>query len=272
MCLSRIAPRLARHNATRAPVRLTLAMNALVAAPRSLARSSPCASRRAPPRAARSRSPRSRRRANRRARDLRLLLRRFLLVHDPGASTTPRASRSPVAAASSSIDVIPGDYRIGGVLLGVAAFLGPVCHLWTQFGVHGVLAFLAFQASRVRFRFSDTDLDVVFIEPADDSTALDVDTNRAGTTSSRAAARTSGASRVRPTGSFGSPASRSYYKDQTRPEGQPHFFPIIMDGKKLYETMLAKMPASVNPKPDPSEGTSTPRSRRPSSEGRSRKT
>ena len=45
-----------------------------------------------------------------------------------------------------------------------------------------------------------------------------------------------------------------YYKEnQTRPEGQPHFFPIIMDGKKLYETMLAKMPASVNPKPDPSE-------------------
>ena len=25
---------------------------------------------------------------------------------------------------------IPGDYRIGGVLLSVAAFLGPVCHLW----------------------------------------------------------------------------------------------------------------------------------------------
>ena len=27
----------------------------------------------------------------------------------------------------------------GGVLLGVATFLGPVCHLWTQFGVHGFL-------------------------------------------------------------------------------------------------------------------------------------
>ena len=45
-----------------------------------------------------------------------------------------------------------------------------------------------------------------------------------------------------------------YYKEnQTRPEGQPHFFPIIMDGKKLYEQMLEKMPTSVNPKPDPSE-------------------
>ena len=45
-----------------------------------------------------------------------------------------------------------------------------------------------------------------------------------------------------------------YYKEnQTRPEGQPHFFPIIMDGKKLYETMLEKMPESVNKKPAVSE-------------------
>jgi hypothetical protein len=48
--------------------------------------------------------------------------------------------------------------------------------------VHGLLgAFLAFQASRVRFRFSDTDLDVVFIEPgAADSTALEADTGSSG--------------------------------------------------------------------------------------------
>ena len=45
-----------------------------------------------------------------------------------------------------------------------------------------------------------------------------------------------------------------YYKEnQTREEGQPHFFPIIMDGKKLYEEMLTKMPKSVNEKPSPSE-------------------
>ena len=41
-----------------------------------------------------------------------------------------------------------------------------------------------------------------------------------------------------------------YYKEtQTRPEGQPHFFPVLADGKKLYETMLRFMPASVNAKP-----------------------
>ena len=176
-----------------------------------------------------------------------------------GASTTPRASRSPlVAAASSSIDVIPGDYRIGGVLLGVAAFLGPVCHLWTQFGVHGVLgAFLAFQASRVRFRFSDTDLDVVFIEPgADDSTALDVDTESSGDNKLQGGGANKWSFESVTNWEFwfpGFPVLVYYKENQTRPEGQPHFFPIIMDGKKLYETMLAKMPASVNPKPDPSE-------------------
>ena len=142
-------------------------------------------------------------------------------------------------------------------MLGVAAFLGPVCHLWTQFGVHGVLgAFLAFQASRVRFRFSDTDLDVVFIEPgADDSTALDVDTESSGDNKLQGGGANKWSFESVTNWEFWFPASAlAYYKEnQTRPEGQPHFFPIIMDGKKLYETMLAKMPASVNPKPDPSE-------------------
>ena len=106
-------------------------------------------------------------------------------------------------------------------------------------------AFLAFQASRVRFRFSDTDLDVVFIEPgADDSTALDVDTESSGDNKLQGGGANKWSSTPSQTGSSGSPTSRCvYYKEnQTRPEGQPHFFPIIMDGKKLYETMLAKMP------------------------------
>ncbi len=33
---------------------------------------------------------------------------------------------------------------------------------------------------------------------------------------------------------------------------QPHFFPIIMDGKMLYEVMLQRLPASANDKPSPS--------------------
>ena len=172
------------------------------------------------------------------------------------------ATRHQAASSSSSsggaVDVIPGDYRIGGVLLAVAAFLGPVCHLWTQFGVHGFLgAFLAFQASRVRFRFSDTDLDVVFIEPgADDATALDVDVDSSGDNKLQGGGANKWSFDAVTNWEFwfpGFPVLVYYKENQTRPEGQPHFFPIIMDGKKLYETMLAKMPPSVNPKPDPKD-------------------
>ena len=175
------------------------------------------------------------------------------------ASVLRALGKNPIVnAAAGAIDVIPGDYRIGGVLLGVATFLGPVCHLWTQFGVHGFLgAFLALQASRVRFRFSDTDLDVVFIDPgADDSTALDVDTDSSGDNKLQGGGANRWSFESVTNWEFwfpGFPVLVYYKENQTRPEGQPHFFPIIMDGKKVYETMLEKMPESVNKKPAVSE-------------------
>ena len=175
------------------------------------------------------------------------------------ASRLQALGKNPIVnAAAGAMDVIPGDYRIGGVLLGVATFLGPICHLWTQFGIHGFLgAFLAFQASRVRFRFSDTDLDVVFIEPgADDSTAIDVDTESSGDNKLQGGGANKWSFDSVTNWEFwfpGFPVLVYYKENQTRPEGQPHFFPIIMDGKKLYETMLAKMPESVNKKPPVSE-------------------
>lgn len=175
-----------------------------------------------------------------------------------GSTAAAKAGRNPLVAAASNMTVIPGDYRIGGVLLGVATFLGPVCHLWTQFGVHGFLgAFLTLQASRVRFRFSDTDLDVVFVDPgADDAAALEVDTASSGDNKLQGGGANKWSFESVTNWEFwfpGFPVLVYYKENQTRPEGQPHFFPIIMDGKKLYEEMLAKMPPSVNPKPDPSE-------------------
>lgn len=64
----------------------------------------------------------------------------------------------------------------------MALFLGPVCHLWTQFLLHGVLGgFLTFQASRLRFRFDDKSLDLVFIEPfGPDSAALSANAGSSG--------------------------------------------------------------------------------------------
>jgi hypothetical protein len=255
----------------------------------------------------------------------------------PTALPETRAFCALQAAATeqAGLTVIPGDYRIGATLLTVATFLGPGCHLWTQFLLHGVLGgFLCFQASRVRFRFSDTALDVVFIEPgASDATALAADTETSGDNKLQgggankwalssitnwcaprrrdractwrrlrcvcASAMTLQRSRVLATGSSGGLDSRCWCTTRRtrraltvrclagaalhsqahaqahlsracahtacacaaralaprapthsrRCAGQPHFFPIIMDGKALYETMLARMPPSLNAKP-----------------------
>lgn len=41
-----------------------------------------------------------------------------------------------------------------------------------------------------------------------------------------------------------------YFKEtQTKPEGQIHFFPIIFDGKTLYETMLDRCGKTQNSGP-----------------------
>jgi hypothetical protein len=41
-----------------------------------------------------------------------------------------------------------------------------------------------------------------------------------------------------------------YFKEtQTKPEGQIHFFPIIFDGKVLYETMLERCGKTKNSGP-----------------------
>ena len=122
--------------------------------------------------------------------------------------------------------VIPGDYRIGATLLGVAAFLGFGCGLWTQFLVHGVLGgFLSFQASRVRFRFSGSDLDVVFIEPGpDDAAAAAADTASSGDNKLQGGGANKWALSSITHWEFwwpGFPVLVYYKEKQTRPEGAP---------------------------------------------------
>lgn len=172
----------------------------------------------------------------------------------------PESVLSVVAQAygngnTPSVTVIRGDPRIGLTLLGVATFLGPVCHLWTQFLLHGLLGgFLTFQATRVRFRFTDTALEVVFIEPgAPDSAAAAADVATSGDNKLQGGGANSWALDSITNWEFwwpGFPVLVYYKENQTRREGQPHFFPIIMDGKQLYTEMLRRMPASQNAKPD----------------------
>ena len=92
--------------------------------------------------------------------------------------------RASSSSSGNDVTVIPGDYRVGATLVSISVFLGPICHLWfPQFFVHLLLGgFLSFQASRVRFRFSETDLDVVFIQPGDtdERAAIDAKTETSG--------------------------------------------------------------------------------------------
>ncbi|CAL6306396.1 unnamed protein product [Bathycoccus prasinos] len=180
------------------------------------------------------------------------------------SSSFSRRRRSVANASSSSSEssetkVIPGDYRIGATLIAISLFLGPVCHLWfPQCAIHAVLGgFLSLQASRVRFRFSETDLDVVLIQPGEsDGEAAKAETDSSGDNKLQGGGANKWSFESVQNWEFwfpGFPVLVYYKENQTREEGQPHFFPIIMDGKKLYEEMLTKMPKSVNEKPNPSE-------------------
>ena len=124
-----------------------------------------------------------------------------------------------------------GDYRIGATLLGVSFFLGPVCHLWTQFLLHGLLGgFLSFQASRVRFRFTETNLEVVFVEPfAPDAVAAAADVGSSGDNKLQGGGANSWALSSITNWEFwwpGFPVLVYFRETQTKADGQPHFFPI----------------------------------------------
>eukprot|EP00884_Botryococcus_braunii_P008115 jgi/Botrbrau1/17304/Bobra.0015s0057.1 len=128
--------------------------------------------------------------------------------------------------------IIPDpSYNIPIVLLGIAglsAFEGNA----VISGLTGVLgAFLAFQASRVRFRFEADALEVVIGNKQESSENAFV----------------GGENRWKydtfTNWEFWWPSFPVlvYFKEtQTKPEGQIHFFPIIFNGKQLYNVMLER--------------------------------
>lgn len=169
-----------------------------------------------------------------------------------------RAESEGKSSRGGGTVVMPGDYRIGGTLLTVSLLLGPLAHLWGPFFWHALLGgFLTFQSSRVRFRFTDTDLQVVFIEPfGSDDEALTAGVDSSGDNKLQGGGENSWPLSSITNWEFwwpGFPVLVYFKENATKPDGQPHFFPIIMDGKQLYETMLERMPESKNTKVSPAD-------------------
>jgi len=130
-------------------------------------------------------------------------------------------------------------------------------HLWPQFFLHALIGgFLTFQTTRVRFRFSDSDLDVVFTDGPEGSSAESVSTASSGENMLQGGGENKWSLKSVTNWEMwwpGFPILVYFKENQTKSDGQPHFFPIIMDGKKLYEQMLAKMGPSKNTKPAPED-------------------
>ncbi|PSC71883.1 DUF3119 family [Micractinium conductrix] len=143
-----------------------------------------------------------------------------------------KSGKTPKKAAPKyeTVTVRPS-FVIPTVLLGTAA-ASHFAHVDAVSWVTGVLgAFLAFQANRVRFVFDDTSLEVL-IGPAakkSDNAFVGGENRWAYDTFVN--------------WEYWWPAFPVlvYFKEtQTKPEGQIHFFPIIMDGKQLYNLMVER--------------------------------
>ena len=99
-------------------------------------------------------------------------------------------------------------------------------------GVFGVLgAFLAFQASRVKFVFEDDALEVVVGEKQEE------------TENKFVGGRNRWAYDSFVNWEFwwpGFPVLVYFKETQTKPEGQIHFFPLIFNGKQVYDVMVER--------------------------------
>ncbi|PRW39141.1 hypothetical protein C2E21_7097 [Chlorella sorokiniana] len=149
------------------------------------------------------------------------------------------AKKAPAKPKYETVVVRPS-FRIPTVLLGTAA-AAHFGHVDAVSWVTGILgAFLAFQANRVKFVFDDKALEVLIGPGSKESENAFV----------------GGQNRWRydtfVNWEFWWPAFPVlvYFKEtQTKPEGQIHFFPIIMDGKQLYDVMVERCGPSQNSGP-----------------------
>ncbi|KAK9823762.1 hypothetical protein WJX72_005292 [[Myrmecia] bisecta] len=149
-----------------------------------------------------------------------------------GNKNTPTKQRQTVVPEPS--------YAIPAVLLGISAFSAyeGVTSAAVLTGILG--AFLAFQATNVRFKFDDKYLEVVIGKQEKESQNAFV-----------------GGENKWAFDTFvnweywwpGFPVLVYFKETQTKPQGQIHFFPIIMNGKQLYDVMVERCGTSQNSRP-----------------------
>lgn len=138
--------------------------------------------------------------------------------------------KSPVSvAAPVRPTIVPTpSYNIPAVLLGVTA-VSAVSGNYIAGGISAILGgFLAFQASRVKFIFGSDALEVRIGEQEEEFDNVFV-----------------GGPNTWAYDSFvnwefwwpGFPVLVYFKETQTKPEGQIHFFPVLFDGKQVYDVM-----------------------------------
>lgn len=163
---------------------------------------------------------------------------RALLNLFGGNKQKPAAARRAPRPA-----VIPEPSFAIPATLGALAALSAATHHPTGAGLLGVLAtFLAVQATRVRFVFDDEALEVVVSGKAPGEEA------GGATENAFVGGRNRWTYDSFVNWEFWWPAFPVlvYFKEtQTKPEGQIHFFPIIFDGKALYDVMRERCGPSV---------------------------
>ena len=176
-----------------------------------------------------------------------------------GAETMMKTVVIKKEAASGPGVVLAPDFRLALSVLAVGLQVWRVLE-WTTCGIFLSLigGFLTLQTARLRFRFTGSTVDVLRVQGLsdtgqDDAQSPDTDIGGSGGAireKSRAIGPWGYSSIVN--WEFwwpGFPVLAYFKETQVKETGQRHFFPVIMDGKTLYQQMLLNFGKSQTSKP-----------------------
>ena len=177
--------------------------------------------------------------------------------------TTPDTLKPVVMKKDETPSVVLApDFRLGLSVLAVGLQLWKVLN-WTTLGiiVSVIGGFLTLQTARLRFRFTNTALDVLRVKGLsdtgdDDAPTVEAESTDVGGTGCaiRETKRAIGPWKFSSVVNWefwwpGFPVLAYFQETQVKETGQRHFLPIIMDGKGLYEQMMLHFGPTSTPKP-----------------------